>query len=123
MFVPPGADEWRDGSMDGVGGAHSTRSLPSGCVFLCAATMLTQATSLYQGGREMRGGFEPKMDGKKKRGTVLLIRPIHQPSREKERRREGGRDGKQKKKTFSNANFDFAGWLFSLSNKLTIVLN
>ena len=32
----------------------------------------------------MRGGVEPKMDGKKKRSTVLLIRPIHQPWGERE---------------------------------------
>lgn len=52
------------------------------CIYVWIHMMLTQGTSLYQGRKDIRG-FEPKMDRKKKRSSVLLVKAIHQLWREK----------------------------------------
>lgn len=80
-----------------------------GCTRACAQVMmLTQATSLYQPGREERGS-EPKMN-RKKGCSVFPLRPIQQRHRDKGRRQDGGMEGgetdeKQKKKNPSSS-----GW-------------
>lgn len=53
--------------------------------------MLTQATSLYQPGREERGS-EPKMN-RKKGCSVFPLRPIQQRHRDKGKRQDGGMEG------------------------------
>lgn len=62
------------------------------CTRACAQVMtLTQATSLYQPGREERGS-EPKMN-RKKGCSVFPLRPIQQRHRDKGKRQDGGMDG------------------------------
>lgn len=62
------------------------------CTRACAQVMmLTQATSLYQPGREERGS-EPKMN-RKKGCSVFPLRPIQQRHRDKGKRQDGGMEG------------------------------
>lgn len=55
--------------------------------------MLTQATSLYQAGREEKGS-EPKAN-RKKGCSVFPLRPIQQRHRDKGRRQGGGMEDRE----------------------------
>lgn len=86
---------------------------------LCVAMMLTQATSLYQGGKGDDRRLRAK-DGRKEEEEHCATNKTYSSALRRKRERE--KDGKQNSsQTFSNANSDGVGRLFALSNNLTII--